>query len=119
MTRRRPAGRLRRNSRTALGLRLMSWSVMPSSDCLRYLPEPSTATLPSASRISPVPSKRRLVSRVMRATQRTSSSRGSGRRKRTLNSTVTPQAPGCSSRIARPMVSSRMVELMPPCSRPG
>ncbi len=84
-----------------------------------YLPLASAATVPSSRRISPLPSKRRRVSRVMRPTQRSSPVRGSGLRKRAVSSAVTPYTPGSAMVMARPMVSSRMAVLMPPCRRPG
>jgi len=79
---------------------------------IRYLPQPSTATLPSFNRISPVPSKMRRLLFTIRPTTRVSSSSGTGLRKRVVNSTVTPQASGFFTLIARPMVSSRMAVMI-------
>ena len=59
-----------------------------------YLPRASTATTPSSSTISPLPSNRRGVSRVMRPITLNSPSSGTGLRKRTVSSAVTPQVPG-------------------------
>ena len=57
-----------------------------------------------------MPSNRRGVSRVMRPIALIVPSSGSGLRKRTVSSAVTPQIPGWAIVIARPIVSSRAAD---------